>query len=181
MIFSKKKNSILIEKIYQNIIQRSRLKFFYLDKQIEDTFESRFDLIIFHSFIIFQFFRENKIKDESSLSQNLFDFMFKDFENNLREMGFGDVAVNKKMKVFISAFYGRISSYSKGIKLFREENDRTILYDAICNNIYKNKNVNSAHIDFFIEYLLLNISNFRENSLEDNIKNKFSFISYNNI
>ena len=53
----------------------------------------------------------------------LFDFMFKDFENNLREMGFGDVAVNKKMKVFISAFYGRISSYSKGIKLFREEND----------------------------------------------------------
>ena len=75
MIFSKKKNSILIEKIYQNIIQRSRLKFFYLDKQIDDTFESRFDLIIFHSFIIFQFFRENKIKDESSLSQNLFDFI----------------------------------------------------------------------------------------------------------
>ena len=40
-----------------------------------------------------------EIKDDS-LAQNLFDYMFKDFENNLREMGFGDVAVNKKMKVF---------------------------------------------------------------------------------
>ena len=26
--------------------------------------------------------------------------MFNDFENNLREMGFGDIAVNKKMKLF---------------------------------------------------------------------------------
>ena len=51
--------------------------------------------------------------ENSSLQQNLFDYMFKDFENNLREMGFGDVAVNKRMKVFIKAFYGRISNSNK--------------------------------------------------------------------
>jgi len=49
---------------------------------------------------------------KKKLSQKLFDFMFHDFENNLREMGFGDIAVNKRMKKFISAFYGMILNYS---------------------------------------------------------------------
>ena len=61
MIFNKNNNSRLIKKIYQHVIERSRLKYFYLHKEVEDTFESRFDLIIFHSFMIFQFFREMKI------------------------------------------------------------------------------------------------------------------------
>ena len=34
--------------------------------------------------------------------------MFLDFDSSLREMGFGDIAVNKRMKQFINAFYGRI-------------------------------------------------------------------------
>jgi len=174
MIFNKSNNSRLIEKIYQNIIERSRLKFFYLDKEVDDTLESRFDLIVFHSFIVFQFFREMKIVN-NPLPQNLFDFMFKDFENNLREMGFGDVAVNKKMKVFISAFYGRISNYSMGVELYRIQKDKQKLFDTIRNNIYKNGKVSSKSVDFFVEYLLLNLNSFMKNSLEDNISKRFNF------
>ena len=176
MIFNKNNNSRLIEEIYQNIIERSRSKYFYLDKEVNDTFESRFDLVIFHSFMVFHFFREMKISN-NPLPQNLFDFMFKDFENNLREMGFGDVAVNKKMKIFISAFYGRISNYSIGVKLYKFERNKQKLFDAIKNNIYKNKKVSSKSIDFFVEYLLLNLDIFVKNSLEDNIIKKFDFIS----
>tara|TARA_B110000014_G_C19979359_1_gene507103 strand:+ start:221 stop:757 length:537 start_codon:yes stop_codon:yes gene_type:complete len=175
MIFNKNNNSRLIEKIYQNIIERSRLKFFYLDKEVNDTLESRFDLIVLHSFIVFQFFREMKIVN-NPLPQNLFDFMFKDFENNLREMGFGDVAVNKKMKVFISAFYGRISNYSLGVELYRIQKDKQKLFDTIRNNIYKNGKVSSKSVDFFVEYLLLNLNGFMKNSLEDNVSKKFNFV-----
>ena len=138
MIFNKSNNSRLIGKIYQNIIERSRLKYFYLDKEVDDTLESRFDLIIFHSFIVFEFFKEKKINN-SSLPQELFDLMFKDFENNLREMGFGDVAVNKKMKVFILAFYGRISNYSVGVNDYRNKKDKNKLFSTIKNNIYRNE------------------------------------------
>ena len=35
---------------------------------------------------------------KSNLPQMLFDHMFHDFDSSLREMGFGDVSVNKKMK-----------------------------------------------------------------------------------
>ena len=174
MIFKKNNNSRVIEEIYQNIIEKSRLKYFYLDKEVKDSLESRFDLIIFHSFVIFQFFREMKIVN-SSLPQNLFDFMFKDFENNLREMGFGDVAVNKKMKVFISAFYGRVSNYSMGVEIYRVKNDKTKLFNSIKNNIYKDKMVSSKNVSFFVEYLILNLDSFKKNSLEDNIKGKFNF------
>ena len=84
-----------VEKIYQNIVKISRSKFFYLDYGLDDSFETRFDLVIFHSFMIFYYYKIKKIKN-SDIAQGLFDHMFNDFENNLREMGFGDIAVNKK-------------------------------------------------------------------------------------
>ena len=37
--------------------------------------------------------------------QNSYDSLFHDIENNLREMGFGDVSVNKKMKEFNKLLY----------------------------------------------------------------------------
>ena len=51
MLIKKKNNTI--ENIYQNIIKISRSKFFYIDLDLEDSFETRFDLVIFHAFIIF--------------------------------------------------------------------------------------------------------------------------------
>ena len=88
-----------VEKIYQNIVKISRSKFFYLDYELDDSFETRFDLVIFHSFMIFYYYKSKKIKN-SDIAQGLFDHMFNDFENNLREMGFGDIAVNKKNESF---------------------------------------------------------------------------------
>jgi hypothetical protein len=49
--------------------------------------------------------------------------MFSDFDSNLREMGFGDIAVNKRMKQFIKAFYGRIDNYSKSLVFSLLTND----------------------------------------------------------
>ena len=99
---------------------------------MSDDFETRFDLIIFHAFIIFFYYKHTENK-ESRVPQELFDLMFSDFENNLREMGFGDIAVNKKMKVFISAFYGRIAKYSKGIDSFYRDGDKLLIQKTILN------------------------------------------------
>ena len=115
-------NKVLIENIYTNIVKTSRNKIFFLDFKVGDTIERRFDIIILHSFIIFYFFISTREK-KSQLPQMLFDHMFADFDSNLREMGFGDIAVNKRMKQFIKAFYGRISNYSKGLTQFKKFND----------------------------------------------------------
>ena len=117
---------------YSFICTFHNLRFFYLDLKLEDTFETRFDLIIFHAFLVFFFYKKKSIS-KPNLSQELFDHMFSDFDNNLREMGFGDIAVNKKMKVFVTAFYGRIAQYSKGMDAYYSNNDiklaKTILFN----------------------------------------------------
>jgi len=80
------------------------------------------------------------------------------------------------MKIFISAFYGRISNYSMGVELYRIQKDKQKLFDTIRNNIYKNGKVSSKSVDFFVEYLLLNLNSFMKDSLEDNISKRFNFV-----
>ena len=54
----KSKDKLNVKGIYQSIIDSSRSKIFYIDLDVDDNFESRFDLVILHSFIIFQYFIE---------------------------------------------------------------------------------------------------------------------------
>ena len=172
-MFFKKKNT-QVSKIYQNIVEISRSKFFYLNLKLQDNFETRFDLIIYHAFIIF-FYYKNLNQGKSNISQGLFDFMFSDFENNLREMGFRDIAVNKKMKVFIAAFYGRLTQYSKGLDLYKNNGDKSLLKQAILNNIYKGDEELNHHVEFFIEYMEVNINYFIRNEESKNLENNFYF------
>lgn len=170
----KSKNTSNVKKIYQSIIDNSRSKIFYIELDVEDNFESRFDLVILHSFIIFQYFVEIGDK-KNKLSQSLFDFMFHDFENNLREMGFGDIAVNKRMKKFISAFYGRILSYSNSYSEYKENNSLLNFSLAIKKNIYKDKKIADEKVDLISGYVISNISSFLKNSYETNINIQFKF------
>ncbi len=173
MFFKKKDKQVKI--IYQNIIEISRSKFFYLDLKLSDDFETRFDLIIFHAFIIF-FYYKNLNNKTSTIPQNLFDLMFSDFENNLREMGFGDIAVNKKMKVFITAFYGRIAQYSKGTEIYRAKGDKSLLQQTILNNIYKGNASTDHYKNYFIDYMTKNIDHFINNDEKTNVINGFRYI-----
>ena len=174
MFFKKENKQVKI--IYQNIVEISRSKFFYLKLKLNDDFETRFDLIIFHAFMIFFYYKNLKNKT-SAVSQDLFDLMFNDFENNLREMGFGDIAVNKKMKVFITAFYGRIAQYSKGVDAYKANGDKSLLHQTILNNIYKGDETLKHHINYFIDYMTENIDHFIENKESKNLEKKFNFIS----
>jgi cytochrome b pre-mRNA-processing protein 3 len=170
----KTKNTSNVKEIYQSIIDNSRSKIFYIDLDVDDSFESRFDLVILHSFIIFQYFIEIGDK-KNKLSQRLFDFMFHDFENNLREMGFGDIAVNKRMKKFISAFYGRILSYSNSYSEFKRNKSLSYFSTAIKKNIYKNKKISDVKVKVIADYVVNNISLFLNNNYDVNINMQFKF------
>ena len=167
-------NKLIIENIYTNIVKTSRNKIFFLDFKVNDTIESRFDIIILHSFIVFYFFIDGE-KKRSELPQLLFDHMFADFDSNLREMGFGDIAVNKRMKQFIKAFYGRISNYSKGLSQFKELNSDKVLKDTIIKNIYKDTNSEVECINFWREYIVNNVNYINSKTLNQNIDSFFSF------
>ena len=124
------------------------------------------------------YYKSKKINN-SKIPQNLFDYMFGDFENNLREMGFGDIAVNKKMKVFVKAFYGRLSQYSKSLDIEKNNGDKSLLEQTILNNIFKGNLDFKKYTPIFADYMIKNVTNFKNKSEEDNLNCNFEFIKFN--
>jgi len=90
-------------------------------------------------------------------------------------MGFGDIAVNKRMKKFISAFYGRILSYSNSYAEYKENNSLLNFSLAIKKNIYKNKKISDKKVNLISNYVVSNIALFLNNSYEKNIDMQFNF------
>ena len=89
--------------IYNNLVKLSRNVYFYKDINLEDKLENRVIIIFAHLAIILSCLKNNKMN--KSISQELYDNVFLNIENNLREMGHGDVTVNKKMKDLNQVFH----------------------------------------------------------------------------
>ena len=109
--------------LYNKILSLSRNKLFYTKFALEDTFQNRINLLFFHISFIF-----NKLKDDkknlniNNFSQDLFDFLFYQIEMNMRELGHGDVTVNKNMKFLVKTFYNILlfsENYSKYSKKYK--------------------------------------------------------------
>ena len=80
--------------LYNTLLTLSRNVFFYNRIKLSDSFETRVYLMFIHFSIMMIIFKKKGEKFE----QNAYDSLFLNIENNLRELGFGDVSVNKKMK-----------------------------------------------------------------------------------
>ena len=101
-----KKNRSIEYKLYNKILSLSRNKLLYTRLGLSDTFQNRIILIFLHISFLF-----NKIKKNEDNSfykifyQKMFDFIFDKIELNMREIGYGDMTVNKNMKTLVKSFY----------------------------------------------------------------------------
>ena len=87
----------------------SRNILFYKNIRLPDNFETRLYLIFVHLSILMIVYR----KRDSKFNQDLYDSLFHNIENDLRELGFGDVTVNKKMKEFNKISYDILLKINK--------------------------------------------------------------------
>jgi len=79
--------------LYTAMVTQARQPDFYAKLGVPDKMEGRFDLILVHAFILF---RRLKADDgDRDLAQRIFDVMFADLDQNMREMGIGDVGILK--------------------------------------------------------------------------------------
>ena len=72
----------------------------------KDTFSDRLSLFLIHFALILKEFKDDKNEKEL---QELYDFNFRQLELTIREIGYGDQSINKKMKDYINLFHGIIS------------------------------------------------------------------------
>ena len=96
--------------MYNTLLKLSRNLFFYKKVKLTDTFETRLYLMFFHFSVMLITAKKKKVR----FDQNTYDLLFHNIENNLRELGFGDVAVNKKMKDFNKILYDILLKLENG-------------------------------------------------------------------
>ena len=100
--------------IYNNLIKLTRNKYIFENISNKETFSDRLTIFFFH----FAFFLKIYKKQTSKKNlQNLYDFIFKQIELSIREIGYGDATVNKKMKLYVNLMYSIIDKVELWEKL----------------------------------------------------------------
>ena len=93
-----------------------------------------------------------KKNTEKEILQEIYDYNFKQLELSIREMGYGDVAINKKMKTYLNIFHAILD------KIDNWENLSDFEKNKILSNFLNINEVKSNLIDYFNKYML-NLSN----------------------
>tara|TARA_B100000282_G_C31692445_1_gene472133 strand:- start:653 stop:1117 length:465 start_codon:yes stop_codon:yes gene_type:complete len=139
--------------IYNNLIRLTRNKNLYNNKAL-DTFYDRMIIFFFHlSFLL----KENKDKENSVDLQEFFDFCIRQIELSIREIGYGDATINKKMKDYINLLYSIIDKVHNWETIDDKEKSEILKkYIDISDN-------SQSYIDYF--------ENFRDFLIKNSFKN----------
>ncbi len=140
------------DSLYNNILLLSRNTLFYTKLNLADTFQNRINLIFVHiSFLFIKIKQSNKNNFYKVFYQKTFDLIFKRIEMNMREIGHGDVTVNKNMKFLVKNFYNILlncENYTDKTKVLK--NAFLLKYLEVLDN---KKNLDNYDlIDYFDKY-----------------------------
>jgi cytochrome b pre-mRNA-processing protein 3 len=122
-------NRRLAHQLYVETADASRRPGFYSALGVPDTVEGRYDLLSVHMILLLRRLRQGDERD-AAFAQLVFDIMFRDVDDNLREMGVGDMRIGKKVRGYAEAFFGRAKVYDEGLK------GQADLADALARNVY---------------------------------------------
>ena len=101
--------------LYRIIVEQARRPEFYRHCGVPDTLDGRFELIALHAFLILHRLKADR-PESADLAQALFDTLFLDMDQSLRELGAGDLGVGRRVKLMAQGLYGRIEVYQAGLR-----------------------------------------------------------------
>lgn len=128
---SRAKRKKIAAGIYQHCVARAREPVFYESLDVPDTLDGRFAMICLHVCLaVDRLYRCSEVRDD--LGQAVFDVMFADMEDNLREHGIGDLSVPRHMKQMMQRYNGAQHAYANALHAGDDES----LRDVIARNIY---------------------------------------------
>lgn len=157
------------QRLYTALVVQARQPGFYLDCGVPDTLSGRFDMISVHAFLVLRRLKGGH-GQTADLAQELFDIMFGDMDQNIREMGVGDLGVGKRVKAMAKAFYGRIAAYEAGL----EGNDE-VLAAALRRNLYCTVSPEDSALEAMLGYLRREAAALEAMELERLIAGEVSF------
>lgn len=122
---------VAASEIYGEIVSQARQPGFYSALGVPDSVEGRFDLLSLHVFLVLR-----RLKAEPAatggLAQTIFDVMFQNMDDSLRELGVGDLRVGKKVRELAEMFYGRVTVYEEALA----GEGKNALTSALSRNVF---------------------------------------------
>ena len=124
-------------------------------------------------FIHFSIFMIISKEKGQSFEQKEYDSFFHSIENNLRELGFGDVSVNKKMKDFNKILYDILLKLKK-----KDEQKFSINKELILNYFSQLGLENKDKYQFFEQYFIEFHKFCSELNLNNMVRDALKFKNY---
>ena len=91
---------------YNKLIKLTTNKTLYKGLGKQDSFNDRLLVFLFHFAFFLKVFKSEE--NEKKL-QEIYDFNFRQLELSIREIGYGDQSINKKMKDYINVLHAIVS------------------------------------------------------------------------
>ena len=124
--------------IYNNLIKLTRNKNLYnISKQ--DTFYDRMIVLFFHLGFLLKIHKDIEKKDNL---QKFFDYCVRQIELSIREIGYGDQTINKKMKEYVNLLFSVIDKINSWESKNIDEKKQ----------IFKNYVDSTVNIEIYVDY-----------------------------
>ena len=146
---------------YNNLIKLTTNKLLYEGiSNNQDSFSDRLTLFLLHFAFILKVFKN---EENDKRLQDLYDFNFRQLELSIREIGYGDQSINKKMKDYINVFHGIISEIHFWNKITFDEKKEKLSFFL----------ENFKNIDYLVDYF----DKFNEHLSKNNLNSYLKSVS----
>ena len=142
--------------IYNNLVNLTRNKDLY-KKFTSDTFSDRLIFFLLHFAFFLKVFKKDSNK---KILQEIYDYIFRQIELSIREIGYGDQSINKKMKDYLNLFYAMINEINNWDNLTIQQKSKLL------SNFLDKR----ADVIFLAEYFEKYLKKLLNNTLNSYIK-----------
>ena len=143
--------------IYNNLVKLTTNKELYKTFKNQDTFSDRLIFFLLHFAFFLKIYKEN---NDKKVLQEIYDYIFRQVELSIREIGYGDQSINKKMKDYLNLFYAMIDKIHNWDNLNSES--RVTLLETFLDN--------AVNVDSLVDYFEKYRSKLANNTLNSYIK-----------
>ena len=140
--------------LYNKLINLTTNNSLYKNLSNQDSFSDRLTIFLVHFAFFLKIYKND---NNSKILQKIYDFNFRQLELSIREIGYGDQSINKKMKDYINLFHSMVSEVhfwedlnkSEKLKIFSvfltdfEDIDHLLNYFEQFNENLSKKTLNS--------------------------------------
>ena len=139
------------------MVNLTRNKDLYKSFDKQDSFSDRLTFFLLHFAFFLKVFKNDSNKD---ILQEIYDYIFRQLELSIREIGYSDQSINKKMKDYLNVFYAMIDKVHNWESLSNESKKSSL----------SNFLINNADTVFLLDYFEKYYVKLSNNTLISHIK-----------